>query len=379
MSARESFIVFVHTESNPRAQLYGLLARLLLDQLDRPLAIYLRGLPGLAEHIPADAELGDWLTDMRAEHQRLFGLNIYPYESIFRDRELMLNSAAAQPVAALYQACGFAPAAHLAAAAPDHLGLELALMAELAARAPRDTAAHRHMATLLRDHLAAWLPACAEAIGRAARAPLHRALAEIAVDLVLGDLETVVSLPPHPQPLSHRGSGEPDSSDIEAPDLPLSHQGSGEPDSAQRELGASHFQAQNLPLSPAWERGPGGEGNPDLRQIVRRLLTPDEIGVFICRADIAATGRALGLPTPIAEREHMLLGLFEAAGRFEQVPALLGALGERLCAADMTYASLAGAHPAWEVHSRAWRGRVADGLGLLEKLAADLQKIEDRG
>jgi hypothetical protein len=116
-----------------------------------------------------------------------------------------------------------------------------------------------------------------------------------------------------------------------------------------------------------------------LRQIVRRLLTPDEIGVFLCRADIVATGRALGLPAPIAEREHMLLGLFETAGRFEQVPALLGALGERLRAADATYASLAAAHPAWKPYGRAWRGRVADGLGLLEQLARDLQRIEDRG
>src|SRR5262245_10886843 len=121
-----------------RAQLYALLARLLLDQLDRPLAVYLRGLPGLAEHITPDAQLDDWLADLRAEHQRLFGLNIYPYESIFRDRELMLNSAATRCVAALYQACGFMPAAQLAAAAPDHLGLELALMAELANRAPHD-------------------------------------------------------------------------------------------------------------------------------------------------------------------------------------------------------------------------------------------------
>jgi putative dimethyl sulfoxide reductase chaperone len=340
------------SELATRSQLYNLLARLLLDQLDRPLAVYLRGLPSLAEHIPADAELGDWLADMRAEHQRLFGLNIYPYESIFRDRELMLNTAAAQRVAALYQACGFVPAAQLAAAAPDHMGLELALMAELANHAPHDTAAHQHMATLLHDHLAAWVPACAEAIGRAARAPLHRALAEIAVELVLGELETFEAMSPHRQPLSHQWRGE--------------HED-------------AHVEGQTLPRSSAWERGPGGEGDsqgPDLRQIVGRLLTPDHIGVFICRADIAAVGRALGLPTPLAEREQMLLNLFEAAGRFEQVPTLLGALGERLRGADATYARLAAAHPAWQAHGRAWRGRVADGLALLQRLVDDYGEVQ---
>jgi putative dimethyl sulfoxide reductase chaperone len=324
---------------HPRARLYALLGRLLLEQLDRPLAVYLRGLPGLAEHIPADAELNDWLADMRAEHQRLFGLNIYPYESLFRDRELMLNSAATQRITALYQACGFVPAARLAAAAPDHLGIELALMAQLVEQAPLEPVAGEHLGVLLHDHLAAWLPACTEAIGRVARAPLHRALAEIAVDLVLDDLETVASLPPHPQPLSPGGRGEPDSARVE---------------------------------------GPGGEGDSegsDLRQIVRRLLTPDEVGVFICRADIATTGHALGLPAPIAERGHMLLGLFEAAGRFELVPALLDALGERLRAADATYARLAVAHPAWEPYGRAWRGRVAEGLGLLERLAGQFEEL----
>jgi putative dimethyl sulfoxide reductase chaperone len=321
-------------DSNPRARLYALLARLLLDEPDRPLARYLRGLPGLAEYIPRDAELDDWLADMRAEHQRLFGLNIYPYESIFRDRELMLNSAATQRFAALYEACGFAPAARLRAGAPDHLGVELALMAELATRAPRDPAARAHTSALLHGHLAAWLPACAEAIGRVARAPLHRALAEIAVELVLGELAEWDPPPPHPQP-----------------------------------------------LSPAWERGSGGEGADnglDLHQIVRSLLTPDEVGIFICRADMAAAGHALGLPAPVAERGQMLLGLFEAAGRFEMVPALLGELGDRLRAADATYARLAAAHPAWGPHGRAWRGRVANGLALLEGLARDLQRIEDR-
>jgi TorA maturation chaperone TorD len=338
-------------DPNMRARLYALLARLLLDELDRPLARYLRGLPGLAEHIPPDAQLDDWLADMRAEHQRLFGLNIYPYESIFRDRELMLNSAATQPIAALYEACGFTPAARLRAAAPDHLGIELALMAELAGRGPRDPAARAHMAALLHEHLAVWLPACAEAIGRAARAPLHRALAEIMVDLVLGELEELAAAPPHPQPLSHQGRGEPDTAHV------------GEP---------------ALPLSPAWERGLGGEGL-DLHQIVRRLLTPDEVGVFICRADIVGMGHALGLPAPIAERGHMLLGLFEAAGRFELAPALLEALGERLRAADATYARMAAAHPAWQHHGRSWRGRAADGLALLEGLTRDLRGIEDRG
>jgi TorA maturation chaperone TorD len=326
-------------DPNVRALLYALLARLLLDELDRPLACYLRGLPGLAEHIPPDTELDDWLADMRAEHQRLFGLNIYPYESIFRDHELMLDSTATQAIAALYEACGFTPAARLRTGAPDHLGIELALMGELAGRVPREPSARAHMVALV-GHLAAWLPACAEAISHTAYAPLHRALAEIAVELVLSELGESEALPALPQPLCHQR--------------------------IEREL------------APPLRSQPKGEmevQDLDLHQIVRRLLTPDEVGVFICRADIAGIGHGLGLPAPIAERGHMLLSLFEAAGRFELAPALLAALGQRLRAADATYVRLAAAHPAWQTYGRAWRGRVADGLALLEGLVSEYGEL----
>ena len=331
---------------NSHAQLYALLARLFLEELDRPLALYLRGLPGLAEHIPPDPAVDDWLGDLRAEHQWLFGLNVYPYEAIFRDRDLMLNTASTSRVVALYQACGFAPAARLRAGAPDHLGVELALMAELVSRLPHDPPARPRIAELLHQHLAAWLPPCSEALARVARAPLYRALAEIATELVLADLERFPA-----------------------------------PETAEIGRATRHKTGQNAQISEVWRTEayapaltPGGEGLEDergLRPIVRRLLTPDDLGVFISRADIAAVGHALALPAPIAEREQMLVALFGAAGQFELVPALLAALGGLLRGADGAYARLAADHPAWVAQGRVWRGRVAAGLALLDELARE--------
>ena len=331
---------------NSRAQLYALLARLFLEELDRPLALYLRGLPGLAEHIPPDPALDDWLGDLRAEHQWLFGLNVYPYEAIFRDRDLMLNTAATSRVVALYQACGFAPAARLRAGAPDHLGVELALMAELTSRLPHDPPARSRIAELLHRHLAAWLPPCSEALARVARAPLYRALAEITTELVLADLERFPA-----------------------------------PETSEVGRATRHKTGENAQISEVWRTEayapalpPGGEGLEDergLRSIVRRLLTPDDVGVFISRADIAAVGHALALPAPIAEREQMLVALFGAAGQFELVPALLAALGGLLRGADDAYARLAADHPAWGAQGRVWRGRVAAGLVLLDELARE--------
>lgn len=313
--------------SNPRTQLYSLLARLVFDEVDLQLACSLRELPGMADHVPPGVDLDEWLADMCAEHRRLFGQNISPYESIFRGRELMFNTATTQRVAAFYQFCGFTPSTRRAVA-PDHLGIELALAAVLSARAEHSAAAGAQLASLLHEHLVAWLPACAVTIARTARAPLYRLLADVATELVLYDL---AEFTPAPRPLAHHRNME-------------------------------------RQLAPLWERRSGNEGT-DLRQIVRKLLTPEEVGILISRADITAIGHALGLRAPVAGRERMLMGLVGAAGQFDMMRVLLDALGDLLRAADEIYADLLAAHPAWETYGRAWRGRVANGLALLDELA----------
>src|SRR5437588_9321323 len=130
-----------HAHLKSRQATYDLLARLYLAEPDPGLARQLRGLPGFAELVPEDARLEEWLEDEAAEYQWLFGMNVYPYESIFVDRELMLNTEAADRVVALYRECGFElgnsklktmPLSEAKGqnsklkipGAPDHLGLE---------------------------------------------------------------------------------------------------------------------------------------------------------------------------------------------------------------------------------------------------------------
>src|SRR3982751_148763 len=130
-----------HSALSPQSSLKAreatldLLARLYLAEPDVSLVRHLRGLPGFADLLPEEAQLGAWLEEEAAEYQWLFGMNVYPYESIFVDRELMLNTEAADLVAALYQECGFdvENSKLKIPGAPDHLGLELGLMGELVA------------------------------------------------------------------------------------------------------------------------------------------------------------------------------------------------------------------------------------------------------
>src|SRR4051812_30245243 len=183
--------------TDPREATYDLLARLYLAEPDADLVRHLQGLPGFAELLPEEAQLGAWLEEEAAEYQWLFGMNVYPYESIFVDRELMLNTEAADLVAALYRECGFDMRSPKSNAqnpgAPDHLGLELALMRDLVAAerqsyaSGEDERARRArllQARLLHEHLARWAPIFALTLKRVARRPLHRLLADLTTEMV---------------------------------------------------------------------------------------------------------------------------------------------------------------------------------------------------
>src|SRR5688500_15785453 len=113
----------LHQHLYARQASYDLLARLYLGEPDVALAQELRELRILLEQPPDEAGLPAWIAELATEYQRLFGMNVYPYESIFVDRELLLNTAAADRVARLYHDCGFDGAA-ARVGAPDHLGLE---------------------------------------------------------------------------------------------------------------------------------------------------------------------------------------------------------------------------------------------------------------
>jgi TorA maturation chaperone TorD len=326
--------LLINDHLRARRALYGLLAQLYLRPPDAALLERLRDLPGFAEHVPAD--VAD-LEALQVEYEFIFGRNVYPYESLYVDRELMLNTAAAERAARLYEECGYADGVR-EAGAPDHLGLELALMAhllsiEIAARAedaPEMLAwVHAQQRACLHDHLAQWAPICLRAVERVATHPLYQASARITCELVLGDIAAAVG----PEPRMIR-------------------------------------------LEPAAEQPDEGEER-GINRVVRQLITPDAVGVFLSRGDLSAIGRKLGLPTPIGERFLMLRGLFESAGQFELVAALLDALGDFFATEMQQIDALASSYPAWSGGANRWRERLLQGRALLDELRAQTNLHEE--
>jgi putative dimethyl sulfoxide reductase chaperone len=339
---------------------YDLLARLYLDEPDAGLVAYLRGLPPFAEHLLSDAEAEAWLAEGAVEYQRLFGMNVYPYESIFIDRELMLNTAATDHIALLYRICGFdSPGVRVGA--PDHLGLELRLMrdliaAELHAHGRGDADgmhwARTQQARCLHEHLVRWAPICAQAVMRVATQPLYAILASLTTELVLSDLEHVPS------------TGVP-------PPITL------EPYSTHQEPPPSSDDSDLDPESPAPLRPYSGSAYEDahgINAIVRHLLTPAEVGVLLTRADISGLGRALQLPVAIGERFQMLRSLFDVAGQFEQLDTLLDVLDQLFAQADEHVAALIEEYPAWGEYGVSWWRRIARGRALLSELRAHMEQ-----
>ncbi|HLA98241.1 MAG TPA: molecular chaperone TorD family protein [Anaerolineales bacterium] len=300
----------------------------------------LEQLPDLAETLTGAGQ--DSFTDLAVEYQRLFGFNLPPYESVFIDPSAMLNAPASARVQQRYRQAGWKPLTGWRFAAPDHLGLELHALAY--ARQQPDPSPGL---LLLTAHLALWAPVFLLTLKRLDPHPFYARLGDLTLALILEtlpadplpiDADPFPSLPPAPV---YRGTYQP------PPGQPVPN-------------------AAELYTEPSLM----GES---LQQVLRRLLTPRQAGMFLTRQDLAAAGTALELPGGVGDREHMLMALFRLAAQYELLPELFAYLVS-LCQHSLSaYSDLERAYPAWAVYAQAWRNRLEVTIQFLRQL--DLQAL----
>lgn len=306
-------------------------------------------LPELAETLPhADAAT---LTDLAVEYQRLFGFNLPPYESIFIDPSAMLLAPATARVQALYQQAGWTPPAHARVGAPDHVGLELLALAEIQTKAEAKEELAKLAYRLHTEHLALWVPAFGLTLRRLTPHPFYAILGELTLDLLLSTLPADSSF------ATLRGHSPLIDYSDPFPTLPPP------PIYKNRLNTAEPVFEENSDFSP--HASTEGETGLGLRELVKRLLTPREAGLFLTRADITRISHTLDLPTVMAERSSMLETLFRQAGEYQLVSALLDQLRQLLAEAEATYQSWADEYPTWTPYAQAWRKRVAATRDLL--------------
>jgi TorA maturation chaperone TorD len=144
---------------------------------------------------PLRAEAGRPLAELRAEHDRVFGLvparECPPYETDYHAAEGFFRAQQLADVAGFYRAFGLEPS-RAAPERPDHLALELEFMAflMLKERLARNAAGDPEAAELAEvcreaqrgfcaDHLAWWVPSFATGLRRKAGGGFYGAVADV--------------------------------------------------------------------------------------------------------------------------------------------------------------------------------------------------------
>lgn len=327
-------------DSDPRVarqRAYALLGGLLVDGLDAEGLARVRALPGLGDALPAGASAQassqsgspNELDALAAEHQALFGHEVFPFAGVFMGADgLVGEGTAAGLVRAAHRALGLLPPCE---PNPDHLGqglrvLEVLIDAERQARAHDDADDVRTLEgwqrRVLDEALLPWMP------------PLWAALSGQPVSVWTRAVELAVGV------LARHRS----------------------------ELGGS------LPLAS----GPGpfaagdvetvlDEPKAGLAAVARALVTPVRSGVYLARRDLAVLARRSELPQGFGTRADVLERLLRVAAEYGQLPRMLDELRHLLEARDDAYAGLA-ADPGLAPYVPAWRRRLAGSVRLVERL-----------
>ena len=285
----------------------SLLSRLWLSEPDTE-ALVLAREAGLTSAGDAPAIAAAW-TD-------LFLLNVYPYGTAFTDITAELNGPAAAAAARRYAAAGYQPPELARTGAPDHAGLCLGFLAQLADGGQDDL----EFLSWTLD----WLPVCALAVERQPQAhPFYRDLAAATRDVLLAG-------PPAP-------------------------------------AGAT------ADFEPVLDAGAEPDDELDLSRVVRFFLAPAACGLFLSRSRLGGLALEAGLRLPFGSRFEVARALFEAAGEWDRVGPVLDALAAEVEAWDTAYSALARDHALWETRAGAWRLR----LGATKERLAEMRLTLD--
>lgn len=294
----------------------------------------LQSIPELAGTLPEPFDADE----MAAEHQALFGFNVFPYESIFVDESGLLGGAATDAALESYRQAGFSFGDNSASA--DHIGHELGLLAHLSgaeADALEDTLplVAERMRGLQRDflqnHLLHWLPPFVLAVKGQER-PFYTALVELTLGFVNNHYEEV-------SPQRGKERKEKTSAPSASPRLNLNNDKTG------------------------------------LKDIAQFLTTPPHSGIFLSRDDVGRLARRMDLPRGFGDRAQMLTNLMRTAVQYDTLPALLQAIRQHAAAWDDAYAQTAAAYPTLAPFIAPWQTRLQATRQILHAMQEQTQTL----
>jgi TorA maturation chaperone TorD len=311
-----------------RSRTCALLSRLLLHGLTEEALPHVQTIPGMASAIPEPFDADE----AAADHQHLFGFNVFPYQSIFLDPAGLLGGDETERVIHFYRQVGFP--GDSAGESADHIGHELGLLAflsgaeadawgdDLADVADRMSALQMDF---LKQHLLPWLPPLALAIRQQGQA-FYTALAELTIATVA----------------AHWSDAEQEAS----PEF-------------------------TLPAEPDLL----GDERTGLREIAAYVLAPAYSGIYLSRDDIGRLAQSQKLPRGFGQRQDMLLNLMRSAVNYEGVGALLSSLQVLTGEWAAAYRKLA-TRPEPLPYASQWESRAAGTGKMLAEIASRAEQAQ---
>lgn len=290
------------------AQAFELFARLYRHGLTPPIMVEVAQLPELAAAAPQPYDADE----AAANFYTLFGMNVFPYQSVFLDPEGLMNGIETERVRASYRRMGFV--ADEANEPADHLAHELDALAFLCqaeaeawedGRSDMAAYAQQLQARFLDEHLLRWLPAFSATVRRHAD-PFFAEVTNLTWGLAAErrrllwpgapgatPKEEVIALTLRP----FNGAADDDPFALQATESPTRR-------------------VERLLADP----------QTDLDAVAAFLLTPAYSGLYLSRVDITHLSRSVEAPHGFGGRRWMLRTLLGSAAEFDQFPAALRAL-----------------------------------------------------
>jgi putative dimethyl sulfoxide reductase chaperone len=196
-----------------RSNLYALLSRILLQELDVERLEILRNDETVLEFMP---HWRDWEPRKNIESQQLLEeylnpdftnlslLHLVPYETFYTRPDQMIETGGANPVTDIYSTYDFLVDYEVArVVSSDHIGIEMEFMhhlceAQLKALEEADHEAVQELINVqhnfLNSHLLKWAPMYLINMKYESRTPLYYDSAEMALEFILSDNETLSAL-----------------------------------------------------------------------------------------------------------------------------------------------------------------------------------------
>lgn len=193
-----------------RSNIYALLSRILLQELDNEILETLKTDPTILEFFPHWSE---WKPRHTIPSQQLLEeylnpdftnlslLHLVPYETFYTRSDQMIETGGANPVTDIYSAYDFIVDYEIARViSADHIGIEFEFMhhlceAERKALGENDQEAVRELKAVqhrfLNSHLLRWAPMYLINMKYEARTPLYYDAAETALEFILSDHESL--------------------------------------------------------------------------------------------------------------------------------------------------------------------------------------------